>query len=99
MSAHTPGPWRVVKGDNGDADGWNVHHELGWPHDVSQVAETSDYPYFAIKNEADAHLIAAAPDLLEALKKVIENHCGLERIFCSTCTPARRVIAKAEGRS
>jgi hypothetical protein len=34
--------------------------------------------------------------LLAALKAVIANHCGNEALFCSTCTPARAAIAKAE---
>jgi len=51
--------------------------------------------------EADARLMAAAPDLLEALKAYRRpaqwNHS--EGCFCETCEMVRAAIAKAEGRS
>jgi hypothetical protein len=40
--------------------------------------------------ESDARLIAAAPDLLEALKKYVEH-------FCDPLQCARAAIAKATG--
>ena len=35
--------------------------------------------------------------LVAALKAVIANHCPNEALFCSTCTPARKLIATVEG--
>ena len=55
--AHTPGEWQVDQ----MSYGWNVRHELGlfyWT-----IAET----------EANARLIAAAPDLLEACEAALED--------------------------
>lgn len=68
VSAHTPGPWKVV-GESSD-------HECGYG--VSSVG-TRDEGVFRICNTdmdelempeqlANARLIAAAPDMLEALK-------------------------------
>ena len=60
MSAHTPGPWRVIE-----------THLL--PHDGDHVADMSN-GLMVVANAklgaplADARLIAAAPKLLEALK-------------------------------
>jgi hypothetical protein len=36
-------------------------------------------------------------ELLAALKSVVANHCPNPLLFCSTCSNARAVIAKAEG--
>jgi hypothetical protein len=61
MSAkHTPGPWKFVQGGSGNFPTWNVRigsNLVTLPSAASM--ETLD---------ADARLIAAAPDLLEALK-------------------------------
>lgn len=89
MNKHTPGPWKIV-------DAWNDYmvegqngEEIIWqdgPHDTPTI------------NKANARLIAAAPDLLEALI-TLNDACrtpsqigvlhGLEL--------ARAAIAKAKG--
>jgi hypothetical protein len=60
---HTPGPWVATARTNAhidiDAPG---QHGYG----ATKVASTSLY-----KHEANARLIAAAPDLLEALKAIL----------------------------
>lgn len=60
-TAHTPGPW-IKTGPH--AHGYHIQAGPG----VSNVA-------FNIPEEADADLIAAAPELAEALK-VILSGCG-----------------------
>jgi hypothetical protein len=66
MSKHTPGPWavhpvraRVDAFNSGDA---LPVCELLWPTDERTEEET----------EANAALIAAAPDLLEALREAVK---------------------------
>lgn len=71
-TAHTPGPW------NYEADG-----VIGWfdisSKNVPRIAE-------AIDNEANAHLIAAAPELGAELKNIQRwhqfgvNRADLERV-------------------
>ena len=79
--SHTPGPWRV------EADRQGLECVVG-PKGV--VADT-------IGSEANARLIAAAPELLDALRRVIVNHCGnSDRIFCGTCSGARKLIARID---
>ena len=60
--SHTPGPWKAYialrNGDSGN-DGWDIN---GPPSPIPQ-----GFTYF---NEADARLIAAAPELAEALREV-----------------------------
>lgn len=73
MSAHTPGPWvfkrEVHKGD--------VDHiaTVAWVGDIRVgrdcgSAHLCNYESHG-SNAADARLIAAAPDLLEALRKAV----------------------------
>lgn len=59
--AHTKGPWEVV----------NMNH-LG-PHAIRMhyADEKKFYGVRQIHREADARLIAAAPDMLEALQDII----------------------------
>lgn len=62
MSGHTPGPWRLVPppvADNGNP--WRV---AGGDHTVAIVPNRP--------READARLIAAAPDLLKAAREAFE---------------------------
>lgn len=106
MSGHTEGPWRV--GDR--------HTENGvYSADGRLVANThslqsnSGWEAIAAENDANARLIAAAPDMLEALKAVnklisegaehgmspFENDFA-ERLFKSQ-QKTFAAIAKAEG--
>lgn len=61
MSGHTPGPWTVAptKHRNGEATA-EIHH--GNDGEVVCIMEAHDDD----RSRADARLIAAAPDLLEA---------------------------------
>lgn len=59
---HTPGPWRM----SADSD------ETMNPAFLITESNTTDWPSIVaeVNGEANARLIAAAPDLLEALKSV-----------------------------
>lgn len=91
MSGHTPGPWRTNKLD------WRAVED-------SQgliVADVRTPP--SEGGREDARLIAAAPDLLEALSWLVDlqNGCPLpkyEADWNRTMAMARAAIAKAEGR-
>lgn len=37
--------------------------------------------------------------LVETLRRVINNHCPDDRLFCGTCTEARRVLSQWESSS
>lgn len=102
---HTPGPWKY-------------HEELG--AQFSMVGN-SDYVVAGIPNEtwtgceddlpiqrANARLIAAAPDLLEALETAASHVCSLlcpsvkrtgeEWTHSKECEQVRAAIAKAKGK-
>lgn len=93
MVGHTPGPWRV-----GDAGG-TVFGPKGtgsFPEVVATVMTTHG------RKKANARLIAAAPDLLEALEKItqhaFDDDTSVQDIltdFESMRDIARAAIAKA----
>ena len=92
---HTPGPWAVEK------DGsslWVVAHQPAWrsqPDGVRPIPTDT-----RIKcGEANAHLIAAAPDLLAALKRcagVISGSTMTKNELIEALEMSRAAIAKAE---
>ena len=100
---HTPGPWR-----------YNI--ETGYRKIDVVTAENAnliaELPFSgSMAPEANARLIAAAPDMLEALEAVIGSHEALvikdkplpdarfETVSTEAIAAARAALAKAEGRS
>ena len=65
MTEHTKGPWEIVR--YGDGDSLVIHSD-----DVNRVCfmATPGSHGDPAKIEADARLISAAPDLLEALQSI-----------------------------
>ena len=60
-AAHTPGPWKVETAQRGFViAATHIDYDMAVVRDVGNE-----------NNEANAHLIAAAPDLLEAAKLVV----------------------------
>jgi hypothetical protein len=89
MKKHTPGPWKLK------VDGYNAHSIKG--PDGKSVASCTQH---RLEVGANGNLVAAAPELLEALK-FIEAQGGFEdpaQMIDRIQTIARAAIAKAEGR-
>ena len=93
---HTPGPWRVSNQDftTGQTNGFDVMH--GDPDGSELLCVAAD-----LRSLQDANLIAAAPDLLAALKALDADVAG--KYGTNACVDAliaaRAAIAKAEGKS
>lgn len=95
MSAHTPGPWRiggtekrVIFADNGDV--------------VARIACYGEQSETPEAEKANARLIAAAPELLGALRScvmVMERDLSGLQLIQPELKEARAAIAKAEGQS
>lgn len=83
----TPGPWVVT-----DSPGHSCCFECG-------IEATDGGEHICDANEANARLIAAAPDLLASLKRIADGHLGCGE--CSSADPCFvcAAIAKAEGKS
>jgi hypothetical protein len=87
MSKHTPGPWTgTLRG--GKAIPLRAHHCEALGFSVCFVSDDRDGA-----PEANARLIAAAPDLLNALQHIAGSCEG------RAAEVARAAIAKAEGNS
>lgn len=96
MSKHTPGPWKVeVLGHTlrvVDSYGWEEHS-----NDLAVIGDCSNPTL-----QANTRLIAAAPDLLEALEMALNaiESSGIESKrgdATVACRMSRTAIAKAKG--
>ncbi len=96
---HTPGPWTVIEASRGDSSCGDRYVAVQTPEFAFDVIAP---PYLSpIGAFANARLIAAAPNLLEALKAMTDPSFGNP----SDPDETRRIealaaaaIAKAEGR-
>lgn len=111
IDRHTPGPWEVVgvhvftklgainaHGSKAhDRDGWNIATINPWAC-TNQDGEDEDMP--VSETMANARLISAAPELLEALTGLLDYVASIEgdgdHIHQAN---ARAAIAKARGES
>ena len=94
MSKHTPGPWQWFETEDGrarvnPADGGLV------------IAECSTRNPFDEEQRANARLISAAPELYEALERLIAvyqtSHSPVTRLSC--WQQAGAALSKARGES
>ncbi len=94
MSAHTPGPWVVQGRDQTEVMGPDflivkVPFDAGSPVTDTEGLEAA---------QADARLIAAAPDLLSACELALRSLEGVPADFAvRACGEIRTAIAKANG--
>ena len=85
---HTPGPWEWGR-DMGSF--WIETEKDGYS--VASVNNHNITP----QNEANAHLIAAAPEMLASLEAMVESYEHEASARNPTLLQARAVIAKAPG--
>jgi len=104
QTKHTPGPWYV--GDSirsSDTVGICAEWEDGAESGETTIAEVLPGPDGVA--QADARLIAAAPELLEGMKELLEcfrEACAnpeTNMAAARTIAVAEQRIAKAEGRA
>jgi hypothetical protein len=89
---HTPGPWRYDSREDEDNNDFEIHTPEfeKWVALVksSQVGDSG---------EANARLIAAAPDLLEALEQVIRHGLIEQDGYETVLRQVHSAISKARG--
>ena len=96
MSKHTPGPWKVVP---------SLNEIVNADHGLLRYDIRADYTLIGAlyENEADARLIAAAPDLLEVAQAIVDALTAdpsLHGLLLSGISlRAQTAIAKATGGS
>jgi hypothetical protein len=93
----TPGPWAAIEIEEGL---FHVHSPKGERHNPVPVAVLDHHrdgheATRTVTTPANAHLIAAAPDMYEALKRVMENKWEPDKYLINVL----QAIAKAEGRN
>ena len=106
MSKHTPGPWEVTRFGAIKSASPNTQVEyargIGQPQ-IALVFVDDSRPEG--ERDANARVIAAAPDLLASLKEMLDKGegcaaCGFGAPGCGCrYERARAAIAKAEGES
>ena len=97
---HTPGNWRAGYVDEADRKNQMI----------VRAEDVDGQPYIAIcpnplcgNLEANAQLIAAAPDMLEAIKAFLLSYEGIDaqtyhpQVFADVLQSLRAAVAKAEG--
>jgi hypothetical protein len=97
MSGHTPGPWQVVVEDQtgiGRSHAVYICDASGWPE--GQLARVNVQDGLG-EREANARLIAAAPDLYGALLNLLSVQDGDAEHRENAEAWAIRALAKARG--
>ena len=105
MSGHTPGPWKVQRylRPDLDDDPMGVYlvetaADALTPRYYEAEPETPELDAVHSENEANARLIAAAPDLLAALEKLVRANYGQPSgVTVPALDQARAAIAQAKG--
>jgi hypothetical protein len=110
-TGHTPGPWRadcrtgcvaIYTGDPrtclSAASRWAIHFQEG----RGEPGPGGEYQRTTAEQEANASLMAAAPELLEALRLLLEHsermNSPSDELWHAHRDIARDAIARAEGR-
>lgn len=109
---HTPGPWVIGSEHGDDADRPDYQYNAdGWPffvaHRSTEIGRGDFHTACSIQRKEDARLIAAAPDLLAALREGAESlHYAIDALQAPERASIRdtlaimlAAVAKAEGRS
>lgn len=96
MSKHTPGPWETDRNNVHTGQIATIHHCLN--NDWVEVW-SPNWPADEAEQEANARLIAAAPEMLEALQvaELALRERGLRA--CGEYKQIEAAIAKATGES
>ena len=98
-TAHTPGPWRIFVDDEGLDRCAYIDAGLPLPRNTAIAhvfGKEGDENEIATRN-ANSRLIAAAPDLLEALQAIIRNQSADWPAMGFNLNAARAAITKAIG--
>ncbi|PKR56375.1 hypothetical protein [Thalassospira lohafexi] len=96
VSKHTPGPWVFYADTPSVEPNWNIITNGSRQFVVANIHIEAGNE----RDEANAHLIAAAPDLLDVCKAVFDDVASIDNESCLSLEVGRALkaaIAKAEG--
>lgn len=103
--SHTPGPWMVAGPSFGDPLPRYTTCVVTEEDDDGEVVDICEFPVsdYDEQNEANARLIAAAPDMLEALEAIVKSLADQDDEgmieHAQQMIDARAAIAKAKGKA
>ena len=95
MTKHTPGPWRLVA-----IEDRSIKHLCPCNADgvsILTIVHQAQIPFATVYEEADARLIAAAPEMFEALKLADAMLSGANMNTNVVEQKVRAAIAKVTG--
>jgi hypothetical protein len=95
MSKHTPGPWQTDQAEH-DAPYQDIRIHAGKGSICCVWIDDAPLHDYNAEQRANARLIAAAPELLEALKRLMSETTTMQDAL-EAAQQARAAIAKAEG--
>ena len=94
----TPGPWSIF---GPLSDKHEPAYRVSAERTLSLTVSPCPDGFVHGENKANAHLIAAAPELYEALEEIVENavvyYEGSMDIYSEAIENARNALAKARG--
>lgn len=101
IAGHTPGPWKVITNSDRQLTISTVKPLIGRQY-ITHIAQVNFTP---VDNpEANAHLIAAAPDMLKALEEAwcrgyFDEHPDDSEIEVDYKDSVKQLIYKAKGQT
>ena len=93
-STHTPGPWKMSSCSDGREI---VSHSCGMTFPIAEACDGLGKANGLKEAQANARLIASAPDLLDSLRDILEMVTD-NRLHGEEVYRAANAIRKAEGR-
>jgi hypothetical protein len=95
----TPGPWAIdPSSDDGTTGIYSpVEHVNGRDAHVCIIQHDDEHPWDGVREQANAALIAAAPELLAALEAVMRTFVSSDHDDWPDVVQARTAIARATG--
>ena len=97
MSKHTPGPWRLNENNNWKTNPFSVTVRKFGVHSTTIANIPTRMTVPPQEQQANARLIAAAPDLLEALQTLPQGPLYTDEDWTRWIETARAAIDKATG--
>jgi hypothetical protein len=94
---HTPGPWLLNENNNWKTNPFSVTVRKRGVHSTTIANIPTRMTIPPQEQKANARLISAAPDLLDALLKLPQHHGATEQEWWDWIDIARTAIDKATG--